>query len=171
MNFYMQCVTRATGCLAAAGPQASRPQSATRAQSANSLVPTTTRAPPAPTGHTLTRCAEQESTHVWQSPRESVRCSEGKQALRAAKDPATCDVFQGFWQEMFVGMWHTVTQHHVRNSFSFALFRMQAGSGECTPCLSVRSAFSQVESSGYSCHYPVSTAGATTCCELLCHSA
>jgi hypothetical protein len=42
---------------------------------------------------------------------------------------------------------------------------LQAGSAECTPCLSLRSDFMQAQPSGYSCHFPVSAAGATTCCE------
>ena len=44
---------------------------------------------------------------------------------------------------------------------------LQAGSAECTPCLSLRSDFMQTEPSGYSCHFPVSAAGATTCCESI----
>jgi hypothetical protein len=45
------------------------------------------------------------------------------------------------------------------------LLILQAGSAECTPCLSLRSDFMQAQPSGYSCHFPVSAAGATTCCE------
>ncbi len=48
---------------------------------------------------------------------------------------------------------------------TWLLVILQAGSAECTPCLSLRSDFMQAQPSGYSCHFPVSTAGATTCCE------
>jgi hypothetical protein len=48
---------------------------------------------------------------------------------------------------------------------NWPLINLQAGSAECTPCLSLRSDFMQAQPSGYSCHFPVSAAGATTCCE------